>query len=113
ITAGAFGALELIGRILLDPDDGVWVEDPGHFFSRDILLKTGAGLTGVRVDGEGLDVADGIERAAHAKLAVVTPTHQFPSGAAMSAARRLALLDWAERQQAWIVEDDYDWEFHH
>jgi GntR family transcriptional regulator / MocR family aminotransferase len=113
ITAGALGALELIAQVMLKADDGVWVEDPGHFFSRDILLKTGARLTGVRVDEEGLDVTDGIKRAPAARLAVVTPTHHFPFGTAMSTPRRLALLDWAGRQQAWIVEDDYDCEFHH
>src|SRR5204863_4085021 len=70
ITAGALGALELIAQTLLTAGDEVWVEDPGYFFSRDILLKAGARLTGVQVDAEGLDVADGIARAPAARLAV-------------------------------------------
>jgi GntR family transcriptional regulator/MocR family aminotransferase len=113
ITAGSLGAFELIGQVLLKCADTVWVEDPGYFFARDILAKSAVRLAGVRVDDEGLDVAAGIETAPDAAVAFVTPTHHFPLGIAMSAERRRALLDWAGRQQSWIVEDDYDWAFHH
>jgi GntR family transcriptional regulator/MocR family aminotransferase len=113
ITAGSLGAFELIGQVLLEPEDSVWVEDPGYFFARDILAKSAVRLASVKVDDEGLDVAAGIETAPDATLAFVTPTHHFPFGTAMSARRRQALLDWAGRQQAWIVEDDYDCAFHH
>jgi GntR family transcriptional regulator/MocR family aminotransferase len=113
ITAGSLGALEIIAQTLLNCDDAVWVEDPGYFFARDILLKSVPRLVGVRIDEQGLDVAAGIEAAADARLAIVTPTHQFPTGVAMSMERRQALLDWADRQGSWIVEDDYDFAFHH
>jgi GntR family transcriptional regulator/MocR family aminotransferase len=113
ITAGSLGALELIGQVLLKCGDTAWVEDPGYFFARDILAKSTVRLAGVRVDDEGLDVAAGIETAPDAAIAFVTPAHHFPLGITMSARRRQALLDWAGRQQSWIVEDDYDWAFHH
>lgn len=113
ITAGSLGAFELVTQALLKPGDAVWVEDPGYFYARDIFLKVSPRLAGVRVDGQGLDVAAGMEIAPDATLAVVTPTHQFPLGSAMSTERRLALLGWAESQRAWIVEDDYDCSFHH
>jgi len=113
ITSGSLGALELVAQTLLKPDDTVWVEDPGYFHARDVLLRAAPRIVGVKVDEDGLDVAAGAEAAPDAALAVVTPTHQFPLGLTMAAQRRRALLDWADRQQAWIVEDDYDASFHH
>jgi len=65
------------------------------------------------VDAEGLRVSDGLTRARHARLAVVTPSHQSPLGVALSLPRRLALLSWASAAGAWIIEDDYDSEFHY
>jgi GntR family transcriptional regulator/MocR family aminotransferase len=65
----------------------------------------------VRVDGEGLRVTAGINAAPKAKLAIVTPTHQCPTGVALSLPRRLELLAWAAQAESWIVEDDYDSEF--
>jgi GntR family transcriptional regulator/MocR family aminotransferase len=103
----------LIAATLLEPHDTIWVEDPGYFFARDLLRKVPLQLAGIRVDSEGLDVEAGIAAAPHAKLALVTPTHQFPLGMTLSIARRQALLAWAGRQKGWIVEDDYDCEFHH
>ncbi|MFP3518854.1 PLP-dependent aminotransferase family protein, partial [Pseudomonas sp. SIMBA_077] len=75
------------------------------------LLEAGAQLVPVPVDDQGLDVAQGIARAPEAGFAVVTPTHQSPLGVSLSLPRRLALLDWANRQGSWIIEDDYDSEF--
>ena len=111
ITAGFQGALGLIARAVLAPRDPVWVEDPGYFLARDALRLAGARLVPVPVDGNGIDVAAGVARAADATLAVVTPAHQAPLGVTLSLARRLALLSWAARANAWIVEDDYDSEF--
>ena len=113
ITSGSLGALELVAQTLLKPDDTVWVEDPGYFHARDVLLRAAPRIVGVKVDEDGLDVAAGAEAAPDAALAVVTPTHQFPLGLTMAAQRRRALLDWADRRQAWIAEDDYDASFHH
>jgi GntR family transcriptional regulator/MocR family aminotransferase len=111
ITAGFLGALGLITRTLLKPGDPVWIEDPAYFFSREALALAGATLVPVPIDGDGLDVSAGLERAAEAKFALVTPTNQFPLGVSLSASRRVALLSWANATGAWIIEDDYDSEF--
>jgi GntR family transcriptional regulator/MocR family aminotransferase len=108
VTHGAQQALDLIGRVLIEPGDCVAVEEPGYPPARALFTSLGARVAGVRVDAEGLDVA-AIPRAA--KLVYVTPSHQFPLGTPMSLQRRAALLAWAERRQAVIIEDDYDSEF--
>jgi GntR family transcriptional regulator/MocR family aminotransferase len=111
LTTGAQGALDLVGRALLDPGDRVWIEDPGYIGARGALLAVGAMLAPVPVDQEGIDVAAGRAQCDAARLVVVTPSHQFPTGVTMSLRRRLELLQWANVAQAWIVEDDYDSEF--
>jgi GntR family transcriptional regulator / MocR family aminotransferase len=111
VCAGSQQALDLAGRLLLDPGDEVLVEDPGYPGIRAALLGHGAVVRPVPVDTEGLCIAAAAERWPAARMAVVTPTHQFPSGVRMSLRRRLALLDWARSQGAWVVEDDYDGEF--
>jgi len=111
IVSGAQGALDLASRMLLNAGDPVWMEDPGYFGARGALLGAGAQIIPVPVDNEGLVVADGIARAPHARLVYITPSHQFPLGVTMSLARRLALLDWAKRAEAYILEDDYDSEY--
>lgn len=111
IVSGSQQALEISGRVLLDPGSPVWIEDPGYLFARDALTLSGCRLVPVPVDSEGLNVAAGIQRCRKARAAVVTPSHQFPLGVTMSAMRRLELLDWAKNTGAWIIEDDYDSEF--
>ncbi|HCT76412.1 MAG TPA: GntR family transcriptional regulator [Micromonosporaceae bacterium] len=108
VTQGAQQALDLIGRVLIEPGTCVAVEDPGYPPARRLFQSLGAEVVGVPVDSEGLDVA-AIPKAA--KLVYVTPSHQFPLGTPMSLARRTALLGWAQRRQAVIIEDDYDSEF--
>ncbi|HJZ49027.1 MAG TPA: PLP-dependent aminotransferase family protein [Roseiflexaceae bacterium] len=111
LTAGSQGALDLIGRVLLNPGDQAWVEAPGYTGARGALLAAGAALVPVPVDQEGMDVAAGQAQCAAARLAIVTPSHQFPTGVTMSLRRRLELLQWANTAHAWLVEDDYDSEF--
>jgi len=111
VTTGFQGALALIARLLLQPGDAVWCEDPGYFRAHEALRMVNATLVPVPVDNDGLDVAEGERRARHARLAVITPSHQSPLSVALSLERRLALLNWAQANQAWIVEDDYDSEF--
>lgn len=113
ITPASSGALDLCCRMLIDPGDEVWVEEPGFIEARWALQAAGAKLVPVPVDDQGMVIAEGLRRAPKAKLAVVTPSHQFPLGAAMSLDRRLELLDWAHRTGAWIIEDDYNSEFRH
>jgi GntR family transcriptional regulator/MocR family aminotransferase len=111
LTTGAQGALDLVARALLDPGDAAWVEDPGYSGARGALLAAGAQLAAVPVDGEGLDVDAGRQLCPEARLAIVTPSHQFPTGVTMNLSRRLALLEWSREAHAWIVEDDYDSEY--
>jgi GntR family transcriptional regulator / MocR family aminotransferase len=111
ITTGFQGAMGLITRTLLVPGDEVWVEDPGYFLTRRALATAGANVIAVPVDGQGMDVAAAIASAPRARLAAVTPAHQFPLGVALDLPRRLSLLAWAENACAWIIEDDYDGEF--
>lgn len=108
IVSGSQQALEISARTVIDPGQPVWFEDPGYWGARDALTAAGARLVPVPVDAEGLDVAAGRRLAARARAVYVTPSHQFPLGATMSAGRRLQLLDWARRAGAWILEDDYD-----
>jgi GntR family transcriptional regulator/MocR family aminotransferase len=111
ILPGVHQALDLVARLLLDPGDAAWMEDPGYFGARKVLQAAGATVQPVPVDGAGLDVERGIELAPDARLAYVTPAHQAPMGTTLSAERRMRLLDWADRAGAWIFEDDYDSEF--
>ncbi|BEP61317.1 PLP-dependent aminotransferase family protein [Variovorax sp. V213] len=111
VTGGYRASLALISHTLLAKDDRVWVEDPGYTPTHEVLRGAGQRPVPVPVDQEGMDVAHGTRKAAKAKMAVVTPSHQAPLGVSMSLARRLQLLDWASEAKAWIVEDDYDGEY--
>jgi GntR family transcriptional regulator/MocR family aminotransferase len=111
VVGGSQSALELSARVLLDPGQPVWIEEPGYNGARDALTLAGAHLVPVPVDGEGLDVAAGIALCPQARAAYVTPSHQYPLGMTLSASRRLQLLEWARRSGAWILEDDYDSEY--
>jgi GntR family transcriptional regulator/MocR family aminotransferase len=108
VTSGAQQAFDMLFRLLLDPGDDVWMEDPGYLDVRAALVGAGASVIPVSLDSEGIFVADGIARAPHARMAVVSPSHQYPTGSTLSAPRRAALLAWARRSGAWIIEDDYD-----
>ncbi len=111
IVSGSQQGLELTTRVLLDPGDRVWMEEPGYRFARGVFAFSGCAVVPVRVDAEGLNVADGAEKCGAARAVLVTPSHQYPLGVTMSASRRLQLLDWAESNASWIIEDDYDSEF--
>jgi GntR family transcriptional regulator/MocR family aminotransferase len=111
ITAGSQQALDLAVRLLLDPGDTAWVEDPGYLGARGAFRAAAVRPVPIAVDREGFNAAEGEIRAPDARLACVTPSHQFPLGATMPLARRMMLLEWARRRRAWIVEDDYDSEF--
>ncbi|TWC64521.1 PLP-dependent aminotransferase family protein [Herbaspirillum sp. SJZ099] len=111
VTAGYRDSLDLAARALLQPGDQVWVEDPGYPPAGALLREAGMTLAGIPVDHEGLQVRSGLERAPRARAAVVTPAHHSPLCVTLSLQRRIELLDWASRHQAWIVEDDYDGEY--
>ncbi|MGQ0640206.1 MAG: MocR-like pyridoxine biosynthesis transcription factor PdxR [Gemmatimonadaceae bacterium] len=111
IVEGSQQGLDLATRLVVDPGDEVWVEDPGYTGARAAIESAGAQLVPVSVDDEGLDVTMGRQRAPTARAAYVTPSHQYPLGVTLTAARRLALLEWAREADAWIIEDDYDSEY--
>ena len=108
VTCGSQQAIDLVARVLLEPGEVVAAEDPGYSPPRHAFQAHGCRVVGVPVDDEGL-VVDAIP--GRARIVYVTPSHQYPLGMAMSMARRQALLDWARRTDAAILEDDYDSEF--
>ena len=113
VTNGAQQAFLVISSFLLKPNDTVWFENPGALGARNALLTARAKLQPIPVDQDGIIVEEGLRRAPDFRLAFVTPTHQQPLGVKMSLARRIELLKAAEAANAWIIEDDYDSEFHY
>lgn len=113
VTSGTSGALDFCSRMILDPGDEVWVEEPGFVEARWALTAAGANIVPIPVDDKGLVVSEGIRRAPRARLIVVTPSHQYPLGTSMGLERRLELLDWANKNDVWVIEDDYNSEFRH
>ena len=111
ITSGIQQALDLVARVLLKPGEPVWMEDPGYFGASIAFGTVGARIIPVPVDEQGLNVAAGIKLCQRARGAYVTPAHQFPLGMTLSLERRMALLAWASRSGAFIIEDDYDSEY--
>jgi GntR family transcriptional regulator/MocR family aminotransferase len=111
IVSGSQQALDITARVLFDPGSRVWVEEPCYQLERSVLLGAGCKLCPVPVDRDGMDVEEGIRKYRKARAAFVTPSHQYPLGSTMSAARRLQLLNWAQSVGAWIIEDDYDSEY--
>jgi GntR family transcriptional regulator/MocR family aminotransferase len=110
VTAGTQQAVDIVSRMLRGPRK-VWVEDPGYPLTRQALQAAGAKVCPIPVDEQGIDVRAGIRLAPDARAVFVTPSHQFPTGVALSMARRLELLAWARGSGAWIIEDDYASEF--
>ncbi|MCQ2044297.1 GntR family transcriptional regulator / MocR family aminotransferase [Stutzerimonas kunmingensis] len=110
ITCGAQQGISLCAQLLVQPGDRVALENPGYRAAGHAFAVAGAELCGVAVDGEGLDTA-ALAQIEGCRLAYVTPSHQYPTGVTLSLARRLELLAWAERNEGWIVEDDYDGEY--
>jgi GntR family transcriptional regulator/MocR family aminotransferase len=111
ITSGYRNTLALIAHALLKPGDRVLVEDPGYPPTRELLEHLQIQVAPVPVDQDGMQVAQGVNSSPDARAAVVTPAHQSPLSVSLSLPRRLELLEWASREQAWIVEDDYDGEY--
>ncbi len=113
VTEGAQEALSLCARLLANPGDNVWIEEPGYRGARAALHAADLDVLPMRVDADGLAASDADWAARTPRLVYTTPSHQYPTGAVLSAARRLALIANARRHGAWIVEDDYDSEFRH
>jgi GntR family transcriptional regulator/MocR family aminotransferase len=110
ITCGAQQAISLCAQLLVQPGERVAVENPGYRAAGHAFAVAGAELCCVPVDGDGLDTA-ALGAIEDCRLVYVTPSHQYPTGVTLSLARRLELLEWAERRDGWIIEDDYDGEY--
>jgi GntR family transcriptional regulator/MocR family aminotransferase len=108
ITTGSQQAHDLVVRLLADPGDPIWMEEPGYAGIRSALTANGGIIQNVPVDDNGMDVDAGIEHFVTPRLICVTPARQFPAGVVMSAQRRAKLLAFAASAGAWIVEDDFD-----
>ena len=104
-------AVELAGKVLADPGDSAWVETPGYQPVQHCLRAAGLEIVPVKVDKHGLDVKAGRILEPHARLAYVTPAHQYPLGYEMSLERRQLLLQWALEEDACVIEDDYDGDY--
>ncbi len=110
VVNGSQQGLDLAARVLVDPGDRVAMEDPGYVMARRVFAAAGAEVVPVAVDAEGLRT-DVLERVEDARLAYVTPSHQFPLGSVLAARRRQELLAWSRRTGAYVLEDDYDGEY--
>ncbi len=104
-------ALALCASMLFDPGDGIFLEDPAYYGARKAFEAAGLDCVPIRVDRQGIVVDHILAEPQRAKAVFLTPSHQFPTGATLALDRRLALIEWAARHQAWIIEDDYDSEF--
>ncbi|NUB12353.1 aminotransferase class I/II-fold pyridoxal phosphate-dependent enzyme, partial [Azospirillum brasilense] len=104
-------AMSLCATLLFDPRDGIFLEDPAYYGARKAFEAAGLDCVPVRVDRQGIVVDHILAEPQRAKAVFLTPSHQFPTGATLALDRRLALIEWAARHQAWIIEDDYDSEF--
>ncbi|EUB98116.1 transcriptional regulator, GntR family with aminotransferase domain containing protein [Rhizobium sp. CF080] len=111
VTSGYRQTIGLISQTLLKIGDKVWLENPGYPPSRAVFSQMGVDPVAVPVDRDGIVVSEGLRKAPDARAALVTPAHQSPLGVSLSLPRRHGLLDWAARNGAWIIEDDYDGEY--
>lgn len=109
VTTGAQAALDLLARLLIDPGDAVWMEEPGYYGAQAAFAAAGARLLPLRVDGDGWRLD--LERQARPRVVYVTPSCHHPLGATMRMEQRLKLLELAEARDAWIIEDDFDGEY--
>jgi GntR family transcriptional regulator/MocR family aminotransferase len=108
IVSGSQQAIDIVARVLVEPGDVVALEEPGYLGAQRTFAANGADLRPIPVDRDGMRVDRLDDEAANARLVYVTPSHQFPLGVVLSSERRRALIAWAERAGAVIVEDDYD-----
>ncbi|MEM7225882.1 MAG: PLP-dependent aminotransferase family protein [Pseudomonadota bacterium] len=111
VVSSARAGLDLVCRLLLDPGTSCLMEDPGYVSAKDVFRAADLRISPVPVDKDGLCIQQAEEIDPAARMAFVTPSHQYPMGVSLSAPRRQQLIEWADRRNAWIVEDDYDSEF--
>ncbi len=106
-------AMSLCATMLFDPTDRLFIEDPAYYGARKAFDAAGLDCVPIGVDRHGILVDRIMADPRGAKAVFLTPSHQFPTGATLALDRRLTLIEWADRHRAWIIEDDYDSEFHY
>jgi GntR family transcriptional regulator/MocR family aminotransferase len=111
VTTGSQQGLQIASQVLLDPEDQVCMEEPGYPGARQAFAMADAQIIPIKLDSEGLVVSELARKGGRAKVVYVTPSHQYPMGMTMSAARRMQLLNWAAHNGTWLIEDDYDSEY--
>ncbi|MEP6620654.1 MAG: PLP-dependent aminotransferase family protein [bacterium] len=111
VVSGSQAALRICASVLLTAGDRVALEEPGYPGARSALGTSGAEIVSVVVDDDGIDIEELLGVRPKLRAAYVTPSHQYPLGVSMSATRRIALIQWAQRNGAWLIEDDYDSEY--
>jgi GntR family transcriptional regulator/MocR family aminotransferase len=111
IVNGTRQALHLAAEILLNKGDQCWMEDPGYPGALSAIQRFGGEICPVPIAKNGIDLDFAMHHYPNAKLAYVTPSHQFPMGNTMALSERIKLLNWARDNNMWIIEDDYDSEF--
>ena len=113
IVTSSQQAMSLCASMLLDPGDPIFIEDPAYHGARQAFEAAGAIPVPIPLDRQGMLVDQVLDSPSQARVVSLTPSHQFPTGATLALDRRLALIEWAERHGGWIIEDDYDSEFHY
>ncbi len=111
LTSSTHEALEVLSQVLLDEGEEVWIEDPVYHSALQAFIRASVIPVSIRVDDEGFSLEQAIEKSPHARLVFITPSRQYPLGQTMSLSRRLALIEWARANNAWLIEDDYDSEY--
>ncbi len=111
VTTGSQQGLQIASQVLLEPKDRVCMEEPGYPGARQAFAMADAQTIPIKTDAEGLVVSELARKGKRVKVVYVTPSHQYPMGMTMSAARRMQLLNWAAGNGTWIIEDDYDSEY--
>jgi len=113
VTGGAQMALDVCARMLGDVNDIVWMEEPGYQQARSVMEAAGLNVVAIPVDRDGMVINDELWKSSPPKLIFLTPSHQYPMGSVLSLQRRLELLKRAKQHGTWLLEDDYDSEFHY
>ena len=111
VLSGTQQAIDVTSRLVLCPGDKVLFENPGYRTARAAIKTQGAEIVAMPIDENGALIAEGIRRAPNARMAYVTPSHQFPMGVTLSIERRMELIEWAQKNHSIIIEDDYDSEY--
>jgi len=111
ITEGTHQAIDLLAKMLCNPGDRAWIEEPSYWGMRNVLAINNVEILPIAVDNHGINPPDGADAQHAPRLICVTPSHQYPTGAVMSLQRRQRLLALAQEFGAWVIEDDYDSEF--